>query len=71
MKQLYQKIKGLHFTRHDKDCVLVGYSDGHFILATETTNSTWFFRKTDKGTFIEQEFKDPKYRYHYIDENEL
>jgi hypothetical protein len=74
LKAIYEKFKGQEING-GKIC---GYNDTKLVVCREQKEKQYkngipdsTFRKYDKEHFIEQEFKDAKYRYFYINESEL
>lgn len=69
MEKIYLKYKGKKINQG----ILCGYTQSHFILAVITDNADKFFRKFDdkSDVFIEEEYKDSKYRYVYCNESDL
>jgi len=68
MEKAYQKYKGVKVVHKDYEGIVAGYTDDHLILACETSNRC-SFRRLMKDTFIQEEFKDVKYRYIYENES--
>ena len=68
MKKIYNLLKGktVNFTDHTgKVC---GYTSNRLLIATES-KPIFSFRQFDKGgAFVEDEFKDAKFRYCYANE---
>ena len=62
LNKLFNKFKGVTITYGEFTGVVVGYSNSHFICATEQ-NPYYSFRRTEKDMEILEEFKDTKYRY--------
>lgn len=71
MKSVFEKFKGLTIVNPGYAGVVCGYTDCHIILAVETKNSVKFFRTLKKDFYVEEEFKDPKYRYIFEDESTI
>lgn len=73
MKKIYLKYKGVRIVLGDSEGVLAGFSNSHFIVATEQKPKFSFRRlgKDEEGIFIEEEFKDVKYRYFYCLESSI
>lgn len=68
MEKIYLKFKG----KEVNGGILCGYTQAHFILAVTSSSSSSFRKFDDKGdVFIEEEYKDSKYRYVYCNENDL
>lgn len=68
MKLAYQRLKGLEVTHGETKGVLIGFCHDRFIGAT-LTSPHYSFRRLEKDSFIEEEYKDVKYRYFYISES--
>jgi len=68
MKTSYDKYKGTKVIHTNYSGIVCGYTEDHLILACETKHIA-SFRRLMKNTFIEDEFKDPKYQYIYEDES--
>lgn len=74
METLYKKYKGVEIVHPNYKGVVCGYDDSRIILAVETTNDKdIFFRRLrkDDNVFIDDKYKDHKYRYVYEDEREI
>lgn len=71
MKSVFEKFKGLIVENPGYSGVVCGYTDSHIILAVETKNPIKFFRTLKKDFYVEEEFKDPKYRYVFEDERTI
>lgn len=66
MLRIYEKYKGMPVHHGEIKGVICGFTDNNLIMATEQ-NPLYSFRKFDKeGHFVEEEYKDKKYRYSYI-----
>lgn len=71
MEEIYEELKGT-LVVHDKyQGVVCGYAEAHFILAVETKEVGKFFRVLKKDFFVEEGYKDPKYRYILEDERTI
>jgi len=70
MNRVYKAIKGKTVKFGTYSGIICGYGDATFIAATED-KPPYSFRKLDKGTTIEEEYKDSKYRYFYVNESDL
>lgn len=68
MKLAYEKLKGLKVTHNETEGMLAGFCHDRLIAAT-LTNPHYSFRRLEKDTFIEEEYKDAKYRYFYCSES--
>lgn len=67
MKKAFNELYKLLKVGED---TVVGYSDSHFILATELKPDC-SFKRLEKDMYILEEFKDQKYRYLYVTETEI
>jgi hypothetical protein len=68
MEEIYENLKGT-VVIHDKyQGVVCGYSESHFILAVETKDTNFFRILKKMNFFVEEQYKDPKYRYVFEDE---
>ena len=69
MKVMYNKLKGVTVDRGYYTGVVCGYKPNMIILAVENLKGikdrTW--RRLDKYTVVEDQYKDKKYRYIYED----
>ena len=70
MNRIYKTIKGKTVKFGEYEGTICGFGDGTFIAATEQ-KPLYSFRKLDKGTTIEEEYKDNKYRYFYVNESDI
>lgn len=70
MNRVYKAIRGKTVKFQGYSGTVCGYGDGTFIAATED-KSQCSFRKLDKGTVIEELYKDTKYRYFYVNESDI
>jgi len=70
MEKLFQKFQGILIVHPNYEGVVCGYNDTHFILAVETKDMD-FFRILKKDFYVQDEFKDPKYRYVFEDESTI
>ena len=71
MQIIYKRIKGKSLKYESYEGVICGYSDTKLVLATLDSPGC-SFRKTDKEKmFIEEEFRDTKYRYCWANESEV
>lgn len=70
MYLVYKKYKGFKVKCESYSGTVCGINSDKILCATEE-NPQCAFRRTDKDTWIEEEFKDKKYRYFYMDENIL
>lgn len=68
MEQLFEIYKFKTFTHQDGvEGQIVGYCDNNLIGACEC-NPIYSFRRLDKNTYIDEAYKDTKYRYFYVSE---
>ncbi len=67
MDRVYKEMRGRVIRYDGYEGIVCGYSDGRYLAATET-KPMCSFRKVDKGTTIEEGYKDTKYRYFYLNE---
>ncbi len=71
MEEIYEELKGT-LVVHDKyQGIVCGYNDSHYILAVETKDVKNFFRVLKNDFFVEEEYKDTKYRYIFEDERTI
>lgn len=70
MEEIYEELKGTLIVHNTYQGIVCGFNDTHFILAVETKDNK-FFRVLKKDFFVEDEFKDLKYRYILEDEREI
>lgn len=71
MLRIYSKLKNKVVKYPTYSGIVCGYTENRLILATED-NPRSSFRKFEKGgAFIEEQFKDSKYRYVYADEKDV
>jgi histidinol phosphatase-like enzyme len=72
MNKVYKKLRLKEVVFSDCSGVVCGYVSNRFIIAI-TTKLDKSFRKFDKEDtpFIEEEYKDVKYRYVYCDERDV
>lgn len=71
MEEIYEGLKGT-LVVHDKyQGIVCGYTDSHYILAVETKDVENFFRVLKNDFFVEDEYKDSKYRYILEDERTI
>lgn len=71
MEEIYEELKGTLIVHDKYQGVVCGYTECHFILAVETKETGKFFRVLKKDFFVEDEYKDPKYRYILEDERTI
>lgn len=69
MEELYKLFKGKLITYpNGVEGKIIGYVDDNLLIATEQ-NPTYSFRKFGKQPhYIEEEYKDKKWRYCYLSE---
>lgn len=70
MEELYKLFKGRLITYpNGVEGKIIGYTNDNLLIATEQ-NPMYSFRKFGKEShYIEEEFKDKKYRYCYVSED--
>jgi hypothetical protein len=71
MEEMYENFKGTLVVHPHYQGIVCGYTDTHFILAVETKETGKFFRVLKKDIFVEEEYKDQKYRYILEDERTI
>jgi hypothetical protein len=71
MEEIYEVLKGTMVVHDKYQGIVCGYTDGHFILAVETKDVKKFFRVLKNDFFVEEEYKDAKYRYILEDERTI
>lgn len=70
MKTLYEKYKFRTFTHQDNvEGIIVGYCNNALIGACENCAPIYSFRRLDKNTYIDENYKDSRFRYFYCSEN--
>lgn len=70
MSLVYKKYKDFKVVENSYSGIVCGINSDKILCATED-NPQCSFRRTDKDTWIKEEFRDRKYRYFYFDENQL
>jgi len=70
LKHLFEEFKGMIINYGEFSGVVAGYSDSHFICATEQ-HPYYSFRRTEKDMDILEQYKDTKYRYFYTTETAI
>ena len=71
MEEIYEELKGTIVTHDKYQGIVCGYSEAHFILAVESKDVKNFFRVLKNDFFVEEEYKDNKYRYVLEDERTI
>lgn len=72
MDKVYQKYRLKEVTNNGYTGTLVGFSEDRFLLAAEEKDApSYSFRRLDKGSFVEEEYRDKRFRYWYVNENLL
>lgn len=71
METLFQKYKGSLIVHDKYKGEVCGFNETHFILAVETKDESNFFRRLKKDFFIEEEYRELKYRYIFEDESTI
>ena len=71
MDRVYKELRGKVIRYDGYEGVVCGYSDGRYLAATMTKPMCSFRKKVEKDTFIEEEYKDVKYRYFYMNEADM
>jgi len=71
METLFNLYKGVLIVHPNYQGIVCGYNETHFILAVETKDINNFFRALKKDFFIDEEYKDAKYRYIFEDESTI
>ncbi|HSE99759.1 MAG TPA: hypothetical protein VLA48_02595 [Nitrososphaeraceae archaeon] len=52
--------------------IIVGFCDNNLIATCEEgCNPSYSFRRLDKNTFIDEKYRDSKYRYFYVTESTM
>lgn len=69
MRKIYENLKGKELKTPLYSGIVCGCTDNHLVLATLDRPDA-SFRKFDnkKEVFLEEDFKDPIYKYIYADE---
>lgn len=72
INRVYEIIKGKELKYQDYSGLVIGYVSDKFILAT-TDKTGKSFRKFDRRDtpFIEEEYKNPKFKYVWLDEADV
>jgi len=65
--KVYNIYKGKKIKQDDYTGYVCGYGLGRYILATESHPNACF-RRLDKDSYVDDEYKDKKYQYVYCDE---
>lgn len=69
MLRIYKKVKGKLIKYDNCEGVICGYTDNRLLIAVEDKPECSFRqREAKQEMFVEEEFKDEKYRYVYCDE---
>ena len=71
MEEIYNELKGTLVVHNKYQGVVCGYAEAHFILAVESKDVKNFFRVLKNDFFVEEEYKDSKYRYVLEDERTI
>lgn len=71
MKIIYDKLKGKKVVFPDCEGLVCGYTENRLVIVTETHPRASFRRFDKGGGFIEEEYKDHKFRYCYADERDV
>ena len=71
MERLYKKFKGRLVTYQDgQEGVICGWVNDNLLLALETKPIYSFRRFGKESHFLEEQYKESKYRYCYCSEND-
>jgi len=65
MKKLFLKFQGFKIVYGEITGTVCGYSDSHFICATEQHPPYSFRKKDGEELYILEDYKDSKFRYFY------
>ena len=68
MERLYKLYKGKVIKYPDCEGILCGYTEDNLLMATEDKSQASFRKFGKESQFVEEEFKDGKYRYLYVSE---
>lgn len=69
MEIIYNKYRGKKVEYPGNvEGIIVGYCDNNLIVGCDSCHPSYSFRRLDKDTFIEDEYKESKYRYFYCTE---
>ncbi len=68
MERIYNEFKGTPVVYPKYTGIVCGFTDSHLILAVETKETSGFFRVLKKDFFVEEPFKEAKFRYVFEDE---
>ncbi len=71
MEEIFKNLKGTLVIHDNYKGIVCGYNETHFILAVETKDENKFFRRLKKDFYVEDEYKDLKYRYILEDERTI
>jgi hypothetical protein len=70
MEIVYKRYKNKVITHNNYTATCCGYTDSNLILAT-TDRPNCCFRKVDKSMYIQDDFRDVKFKYVFEDEQEF
>lgn len=71
MKVTYEKYKEKSVVYPDGiEAVIVGYCDNNLIGACDCS-PIYSFRRLDKNTYIDEKYKETKWRYFYVSESTM
>jgi hypothetical protein len=68
MEELFQLYKGFLVVHKNYQGIVCGYTDAHFILAVKTKSTDFFRMLPKREMYIEDKYRDPKYRYVFEDD---
>lgn len=69
METLYNKYKFKTFKHQDGvEGKIVGFCENNLIGACENCNPIYSFRRLDKNTYIDENYRDNNWRYFYVSE---
>lgn len=72
MQRIYEKYKLKEVTNNGYTGTLVGFSEDRFLLAANEKDApSYSFRRLDKGSFVEEAYKERPYKYWYLNEATL
>lgn len=72
MEIVYKKYSGKQVKYPGEvEGIIVGYCDNNLIAACDSCHPTYSFRRLDKNTYIDENYKESKWRYFYVNESTM
>lgn len=68
MERIYKKLKGKKVKYPDCEGIVCGYTENRLVMAVEGSPNASFRRFDKGGGFVEEEYKDARFRYLYTNE---